>query len=88
MSDGHGLGLASVFDESEIRELGALYLDEHPAESDIDLLKRMLLKGADDRELDDDARRDFDNGDTVNLDGWVLSRTEARRYALYALSVD
>jgi hypothetical protein len=34
------------------------------------------------------VRRDFAEGAVVNIDGWLLSLTEARLYALVALSVN
>lgn len=38
------------------------------------------------RELDAAVRRDFARGDTVSLEGWVLSRTEAEVCAVAAAS--
>ncbi|MFQ5544958.1 MAG: hypothetical protein ACE5FE_03155 [Acidiferrobacterales bacterium] len=35
--------------------------------------------------LQDRIRRDFANGQVVNLHGWILSQTETRLYALAAL---
>jgi hypothetical protein len=37
------------------------------------------------RSIKERVRRDFDVGDTVQVDGWVLSITESRLYALAAL---
>ncbi len=37
--------------------------------------------------IDDRVRHDFAEGAVVNIDGWLLSSTEARLYALVALSL-
>jgi hypothetical protein len=38
------------------------------------------------RSLEDQVREDFIKGHTILVDGWVLSVTEARQSALFALS--
>lgn len=81
------------------RAIGRHYLEVAPAEWDHRLLARLLWP-ADAAPLQELARmdvsalkqllvtqqrRDFAAGRTVSLDGWVLSRTEARLCALLAL---
>lgn len=78
--------------------LGARYLARMPEEADRELLARLIagarrralrLARADTRRLRAllarQQRADFACGRTVCLDGWVLSRTEARLCALAAL---
>jgi hypothetical protein len=72
------------------QRLGRAYLAEHPNEASEQTLVRLLA--ADDVWGDTTAvfsanarravRQDFDSGRTVLVQGWVLSRTEARLCAL------
>ncbi len=36
--------------------------------------------------MSEKVQADFDNGETVVVRGWVLSRTEARQCALFSLT--
>jgi hypothetical protein len=76
--------------------VGQRYLEKAPAESSISWLSETifgnhLLSGhpemrvliAHVRAL---RRRDFSDGDLVEIDGWLITRTEARLCALAALS--
>jgi hypothetical protein len=78
----------------ELAAVGARYLDEYPDEAD----RTTLLEGlpALDGEVPEHPGRtlavlapqveaDYGADETVSLDGWVLSRTECRAAALYAL---
>jgi hypothetical protein len=74
------------------RVIGAAYLARHPAERDRSrLLKELDLgaagcDGARIRALVADRRReDFASGRCVEVNGWILSRTEVRLCALAAL---
>lgn len=74
--------------------IGERYLASAPAEADPSLLVSSIL-GQHGHEATADAvlrrvvgerrQRDFIDGNTVSVDGWVLSRTEARLCALVAL---
>lgn len=74
--------------------IGGRYLALTPAEADAGLLVSSIL-GKQEHEAAGDAvlrrvvgenrQRDFIDGNTVSVDGWVLSRTEARLCALVAL---
>lgn len=77
--------------------MGDAYLALVPEEGDIGRLSRLLFPGSsgspgsrtgDDwlRYLADRVREDFAEGDTVLLEGWLLSRTEARASALARLA--
>jgi hypothetical protein len=74
--------------------VGGRYLEEVPDEADQDALLDELtpLEGRVPEHpaqalqvLGPQAAADHESGDTVVLDGWVLSRTECRAAALYAL---
>jgi hypothetical protein len=85
---------------SEVRGaavLGSAYLERNPDEADPDTLVSILLQGVPAEvtaareslapRLRERNRRDFEAGDVIELDGWILGRTEARLYALASLSV-
>jgi hypothetical protein len=74
--------------------VGGRYLEEHPDEADEAALLAALpalegevpeRPGQALRALADQAAADHEAGDTVVLDGWVLSVTECRAAALYAV---
>ena len=82
--------------------LGRLYLDEKPREADTALLVRLIgaARGpalpppspttdeALRADLEERTRNDFILGNTVAVDGWLLSLTEARLCALVSLLRD
>lgn len=84
--------LSVLKDPAHIRELGRRYRTARPDENGRDKLIEVLQ-----RDLDPDAppfvsdrlearvRSDFAEGRTIQLDGWVLSVTEARQCALFSL---
>lgn len=67
--------------------LGRLYCARYPAEADVETLalplRTALKAGAD--SFEDVIAKEFADGHIVHLDGWVLSRTEARQAALYSI---
>lgn len=76
--------------------IGLAYLRRHPAEHNAETLMRALdfidgldLQGGDTRLLArlyaDRVSQDFESVNVVNVDGWVLSKTEARVFALLSL---
>ena len=75
-----------------VATLGKQYLAEHPEDADREGLRRAL--GLDHAlpeatqlaRIDDAVRRDLETGDVVELEGWQLTRTECRLYALAALT--
>jgi hypothetical protein len=87
---------ALIYDRSAARRLGQLYVRQVPSEDDPRTLARLTVTSlgaqpADLSALDRTSLRhwvearvrgDFASGTTVQLDGWVLSRTEARLCAL------
>ena len=81
--------------------IGRAYLTQHPNETGVDLLTDWLLDDAVAAgcgpaaagqigelcaELQDAVRRDFRHGNVECLNGWCLSRTEARLCALRYLT--
>lgn len=85
-------------DPAAARCIGQMYLREAPAEHDPVQLASLILSSlqlsSDDpvrlprralsKRLRVGVRADFAAGRTVILDGWILSRTEARVCALWA----
>lgn len=81
-------------DDQTVREIGAAYRSAVPEEDDMDTLIAVLVEdlrlgghsgaGLPDR-LDHRIREDFERGRTIQLNGWILSVTEARQCALFSL---
>ncbi len=82
--------LPAVFPEA-LAVLGRHYLAAHPEDDDREALRHAL--GLDDAQpesswlahLDASLHRDLERGDIIELEGWQLTRTECRLYALAAL---
>ncbi|HUR60456.1 MAG TPA: hypothetical protein VM029_22225 [Opitutaceae bacterium] len=75
-----------------VREIGRRYRKIVPRENDAQALAQAILpdaRGAGSASLpaaiNAQIQRDFADGRTLTLDGWVLSVTEARQCALYSL---
>jgi hypothetical protein len=82
----------------DARPIGIAYVALFPREADVTALTESVLSSLslndyalaalDDRSLSDLVRRrvlaDFEQSCTVEIKGWILSRTEARLYALWA----
>ena len=91
--------LGTINEASTISEIGATYMKKVPTESsETDLVNR-LLTDIDGSELPTETdsamlqkiliqkvKADFENGETIEINGWILSRTEARQCALYNLT--
>jgi hypothetical protein len=85
-----------VYDPAAARRFGQLYVRQVPAEHDPRILARLTVASLQAQQadvialdrtslgqrLDGRVRGDFASGVTVQLDGWILSRTEARLCAL------
>ena len=81
---------------SRSRVLGRSYLQDHAGEADQNWLETTIAdsyhqqEAVHDRLEDHDVgaqiRSDFAQSHTVEVNGWILSRTEARLYALISLS--
>jgi hypothetical protein len=88
--------LRTIFgDPRDAERIGEAYLAQRPQEADPDFLVRTVyavagrlsrLNGCEWRDRVSAAvRRDFAQGATVSLQGWILSTTEARLCALAAI---
>lgn len=87
---GASLARSWLRDPATAIDLGSRYLGVHPEEGDsVFLLERSLGAGSAvgaARRFATLRRREFARGDTVVLEGWVVSRAEARLCALLALA--
>jgi hypothetical protein len=91
-ADVEGLLRGLITDREGAARLGRSYLGAHPTEARSGILVSRLIgpteptsaAGAS-REVASRIRGDYAADRTVVVDGWVLSRTEARLYALVAL---
>jgi hypothetical protein len=79
-------------DLDSARDLGHQYLRFFAHESDVPLLRRAVIGSARPRDVNhlrallaQKREHDFRTGDIAIVDGWVLSRSEARVCALIAL---
>ena len=86
-----------LYDRAAARRLGRAYVRQVPEEDDPRILARLTLALPEGQygdaialdptslrdRIDERVRNDFAASTTVQLDGWVLSRTEARLCALY-----
>jgi len=88
--------LAHLCDESGIIEIGKAYVSQAPDESRIEKLTELLqtatsgsITSSKLSEIDllmiEKSEEDFQKNNTVIVNGWVLSETEARQCALYFL---
>lgn len=84
---------------SELKEasfLGEKYLQENPTEhSIVEGLKVLITTNSTPKKinnqlksLSEDSKYDFSKGNTVEIDGWILSQTEARLFsAIYIMGL-
>jgi hypothetical protein len=85
-------------ENAAVISVGRAYLDQAPEEAHAARLRRLLdltaevsaqtLPGSEKERLAMRQCEDFRTGETVLVQGWVLSRTEARLYALAALEAE
>ena len=90
--------LSRFCDEKTLREIGSKYRKMTPAEKDKKSLKKILLTDAAGKLipttdpyvliefLDNKIRKDFSDSAIVIVDGWIISKTEARQCALLSLT--
>lgn len=85
--------LLTMLGSSETAAIGRAYRAAYPSERTADALSRAILSetglpaSSDEAQhgrLDEHVRRDFSSGRIVRLNGWILSRTEARQCALFS----
>jgi len=88
--------LVHIMDKKSLLETGQQYLKQVPDEASANKLEKLLmdnsaLTGSADAEsvhnyFSKKTADDFANKQTVVVDGWVLSATEARQCALFSLA--
>ncbi|MEM7373157.1 MAG: hypothetical protein AAF587_31325 [Bacteroidota bacterium] len=83
--------LESIWDRDTISGIGQAYLETHPSEDRQNRLVKLLYQDIPQDKVDagqiaEAIKRDFQAGDLVEVDGWILSRTEARQCALFSLT--
>ena len=71
-------------DQQAAEAIGNAYLALRPEEKNF-LRLNLTMAGISPLDVNDAVRRDFATGRIVYVDGWALSRTEARLCALIAL---
>jgi len=80
-----------ILDEETIEKIGKKYLSDTMDEKDEQELAKQILKsnGGQGPEsiqrINAQIADDFENDQTVLIDGWILSVTEARQCGLYSL---
>ena len=71
------------------------YIEKNPTENTKQMLKSLLVDYENQqkvnstfvkKELNRKIKLDFDTRNIIILDGWILSRTEARQCALFSIS--
>lgn len=84
--------LSTIWDAQTISEMGERYLKQYPQENTERKLVELLTEG-DFMEQSDFSEsvtsrigEDYKTGNTVTLDGWILSVTECRQCALFSLT--
>lgn len=90
--------LSRLFDENTIKAIGKAYGTAHPGEYSLITLEEQLKKNSEGKPvllnipakdvyaiLDKNIRNDFETANTIVLNGWVLSLTEARQCAVLSL---
>jgi hypothetical protein len=89
---GEPQSLSLIWDTETIESVGILYREKFHEESREKSLARLLTKeipaGNSDlaSAIDRIIVEDFKTGNTVEIDGWILSVTEARQCALYSIN--
>jgi hypothetical protein len=91
--------LATINDPTIIAEVGKAYMEQVPGENSPErLIDQLMISPNGDaiqttadslslqKMMSEKVQADFDNGETVVVRGWVLSRTEARQCALFSLT--
>jgi hypothetical protein len=77
--------LDTVDENNMAARLGTYYLQSHPDEATSAFLANCMTGLNSRKQLSRRIQQEFCNGELTTVDGWLLSRTEARLYALVAL---
>lgn len=85
--------LSLIWEDAAIRDIGKKYKAMPAGESRQRGLVNALstLKAKDSKAtaeaIEQQIKKDFETGNTVLVDGWILSKTEARQCALFATTL-
>jgi hypothetical protein len=80
--------LSHIWDTNTITSIGNSYVSQTPKENSENELAEALIENISGspkemaNSLTEKVANDFENGDIVMIDGWMLSRTEARQCGL------
>ena len=82
--------LSLIWDDEAIRKIGTQFRSQHlDNESERSLASSILDSKLSDQaitqSIETKIKTDFENKNTVIVDGWVLSETEARQCALFSI---
>jgi hypothetical protein len=77
----------------DVIDIGVAYIKMTPAENTNLILTNLIVVGKETRKksaatveiIESKIKDDFTNKDTLIINGWVISRTEARQCALFSL---
>ncbi len=82
--------LKAIWDSKQIREIGKQYLSQMPDEKNKRTLVELLSKDLNNNNnvvsislVNAKIKQDFETRNTVIVNGWILSVTEARQCALF-----
>jgi hypothetical protein len=82
--------LAQIWDAKMMKEIGQSYLKQFPREANKNTLVSRILEDVEATNqlklVNQKTQQDFKNRQTVLVDGWILSKTEARQCALFSLT--
>lgn len=84
--------LTAILSEEDLRRLGSLFLEKFPEERKEETIINLLYSGqalsisaaALENTIKNQIKIDFETQQIVQIDGWILSKTEARQCALYS----
>ena len=81
--------IASILTKDEIHELGKTYINHFPEENSIDVLDTKLRTHHEANQpiqehIAKKIAADFKSDNTIMIEGWILSITEARQCALFS----
>lgn len=79
--------LSKIWDANDITAIGKRYCRLFPDEKNKrKLVKLLSLQHSTVKSLEKIIIKDYQEGNTVMLEGWILSKTEARQCALFSLA--
>lgn len=78
------LTLTNIWDKETLLKIGNTYTETFSDENTKNKLIRLIKNGGTNLELKISA--DFKNNNIVVINGWMLSKTEARQCALFSLT--